>query len=205
MTGCFLPWEMTLARSGFAFNMPFRVGCWKRSSRPFSAISPIPLLTLTFKHQMERLFMKAIIQRVTKGTVTVKDEIVGRVGKGFVVFLGVGHEDNEEDARYLAKKISGMRIFEDNQGKMNLSLDQVAGGVLVISQFTLYGDTRKGNRPSFVGAAPPEQANRLYEYFIALIKEAGIPTESGIFQAEMQVEIYNDGPVTLVIESKKGD
>jgi D-tyrosyl-tRNA(Tyr) deacylase len=149
--------------------------------------------------------MKAIIQRVTKGTVTVKDEIVGRVGKGFVVFLGVGHEDNEEDARYLAKKISGMRIFEDNQGKMNLSLDQVAGGVLVISQFTLYGDTRKGNRPSFVGAAPPEQANRLYEYFIALIKEAGIPTESGIFQAEMQVEIYNDGPVTLVIESKKGD
>ena len=149
--------------------------------------------------------MKAIIQRVTKGTVTVKDEIVGRVGKGFVVFLGVGHEDNEEDARYLAKKISGMRIFEDNQGKMNLSLDQVAGGVLVISQFTLYGDTRKGNRPSFVGAAPPEQANRLYEYFIALIKEAGLPTESGIFQAEMQVEIYNDGPVTLVIESKKGD
>ena len=149
--------------------------------------------------------MKAIIQRVTKGTVTVKDEIVGRVGKGFVVFLGVGHEDNEEDARYLAKKISGMRIFEDEQGKMNLSLDQVAGGVLVISQFTLYGDTRKGNRPSFVGAAPPEQANRLYEYFIALIKEAGIPTESGIFQAEMQVEIYNDGPVTLVIESKKGD
>jgi len=149
--------------------------------------------------------MKAIIQRVTKGTVTVKNEIVGRVGKGFVVFLGVGHDDNEEDARYLAKKIVSMRIFEDDQGKMNLSLDQVAGGVLVISQFTLYGDTRKGNRPSFVDAAPPDQANRLYEYCIDLIKEAGIPTENGIFQAEMQVEIHNDGPVTLVIDSKKGD
>lgn len=149
--------------------------------------------------------MKAVIQRVSKGSVTVDHEIVGRVGKGFVVFLGVGHDDTEEDARYLAKKIVGMRIFEDEQGKMNLSLDQVNGGVLIISQFTLYGDTRKGNRPSFVNAAPPEHANRLYEYCIRLIKEYDIPTESGIFQAEMLVEIHNDGPVTLVIDSKKKD
>lgn len=149
--------------------------------------------------------MKAVIQRVTKGIVTVNNEVAGKVGKGFVVFLGVGHHDDEEDARYIAKKIVGMRIFEDEQGKMNLSLNQVNGGVLVISQFTLYGDTRKGNRPSFVDAAPPEQANRLYEYCISLIKDSDIPTESGVFQAEMLVEIHNDGPVTLVIDSKKDD
>ncbi len=149
--------------------------------------------------------MKAVIQRVSKGTVTVNNEIVGKVDKGFVVFLGVGHEDTEEDAAYLAKKIANMRIFEDDQGKMNLSLNQVNGGVLIISQFTLYGDTRKGNRPSFVNAAAPEHANKLYEYCIKLIKEFGIPTESGVFQAEMLVEIHNDGPVTLVIDSNKED
>lgn len=149
--------------------------------------------------------MKAVIQRVSKGTVTVNNEIVGKVDKGFVVFLGVGHEDTEEDAAYLAKKIANMRIFEDDQGKMNLSLNQVNGGVLIISQFTLYGDTRKGNRPSFVNAAAPEHANELYEYCIKLIKEFGIPTESGVFQAEMLVEIHNDGPVTLVIDSNKED
>ncbi|MDX9887833.1 MAG: D-aminoacyl-tRNA deacylase [Anaerovoracaceae bacterium] len=149
--------------------------------------------------------MRAVIQRVSQGSVTVKGKIVGRVGKGFVVFLGVGHEDTEEDASYIAKKIVNMRIFEDHQGKMNLSLEQVDGGVLLVSQFTLYGDTRKGNRPSFVDAAPQDQANRLYGHCLDLIKESGIPTESGIFQAEMAVEIHNDGPVTLVIDSKRGD
>ena len=149
--------------------------------------------------------MRAIIQRVTKGSVTVNNEIVGKVGKGFVVFLGVGQEDDEKDAQYISKKIANMRIFEDEEGKMNLSLKQVDGGVLAISQFTLYGDTRKGNRPSFVEAAPLEQANRLYEYCIDLIREEGIQTESGIFQADMLVEIHNDGPVTIFIDSKKGD
>lgn len=149
--------------------------------------------------------MRAIIQRVTKGSVTVNNEIVGKVGKGFVVFLGVGQEDDEEDAQYISKKIANMRIFEDEEGKMNLSLKQVDGGVLAISQFTLYGDTRKGNRPSFVEAAPLEQANRLYEYCIDLIREEGIQTESGVFQADMLVEIHNDGPVTIFIDSKKGD
>jgi D-tyrosyl-tRNA(Tyr) deacylase len=149
--------------------------------------------------------MRAIIQRVTKGSVTVDNKVVGRVGKGFVVFLGICHDDTEEDAKYISKKITNMRIFEDEQGKMNLSLSQVNGGVLAISQFTLYGDTKKGNRPSFVGAAPPEHANRLYQHCIELIRESGIPTESGIFQAEMLVEIHNDGPVTIFIDSKKGD
>ena len=149
--------------------------------------------------------MRAIIQRVTKGSVTVNNEIVGKVGKGFVVFLGVGQEDDEKDAQYISKKIANMRIFEDEEGKMNLSLKQVDGGVLAISQFTLYGDTRKGNRPSFVEAAPLDQANRLYEYCIDLIREEGIQTESGIFQADMLVEIHNDGPVTIFIDSKKGD
>jgi D-tyrosyl-tRNA(Tyr) deacylase len=149
--------------------------------------------------------MRAIIQRVSKGSVSVDHKIVGQVGKGFVVFLGVGHQDDEEDAKYMARKIVNMRIFEDENGKMNLSLDQVSGGVLAISQFTLFGDTKKGNRPSFVGAAPPDHANRLYEYCIDLIREAGIPTESGIFQADMQVEIHNDGPVTLFIDSEKND
>lgn len=149
--------------------------------------------------------MKAVIQRVSKGTVTVDNEIVGSVGKGFVVLLGVGHDDTVADADYLAKKVVAMRIFEDEQGKMNLSLSQVDGGVLVISQFTLYGDTRKGNRPSFVSAAPLELANNLYEHFISQIKESDIPTQSGVFQAEMLVEIHNDGPVTLVIDSKKQD
>jgi D-tyrosyl-tRNA(Tyr) deacylase len=149
--------------------------------------------------------MKAVIQRVSQGSVTVNGKIVGRVGKGFVVFLGVGHEDTEKDAIYIAKKIINMRIFEDHQGKMNLSLAQVDGGVLVVSQFTLYGDTRKGNRPSFVDAGHPDHAKRLYEYCLDLIKESGLPTESGVFQAEMLVEIHNDGPVTLVIDSNKGD
>jgi D-tyrosyl-tRNA(Tyr) deacylase len=149
--------------------------------------------------------MKAVIQRVSRGSVSVNGEVVGKVGKGFVVFLGVGHEDTEEDSNYIAKKIVNMRIFEDHQGKMNLSLAQVDGGVLVISQFTLYGDTRKGNRPSFVDAGHPDHAKRLYEYCIGRIKECDIPTESGVFQAEMLVEIHNEGPVTLVIDSKKGD
>lgn len=149
--------------------------------------------------------MRAIIQRVSKGSVSVDGKIVGQVGKGFVVFLGVGHEDTEVDAEYICKKIVNMRIFEDDQGKMNLSLDQVNGGVLAVSQFTLYGDTKKGNRPSFVNAASPDKANRLYEHCIKLIRDTGIPTESGVFQAEMQVEIHNDGPVTLFIDTHKRD
>ncbi len=146
--------------------------------------------------------MKAVVQRVKNSSVSVNGETVGQINKGLMVLLGVARDDNEEDARYLSEKISGLRIFEDDDGKMNLSLIDTGGEILVVSQFTLIGDCRKGRRPSYAGAARPEPANRLYEYFVSLLKQKGIKTETGRFQAMMEVSLVNDGPVTLIVESK---
>ena len=147
--------------------------------------------------------MRAVVQRVTSADVTVDDTITGEIEKGLVVLLGVEDTDNEKDADYMADKITGLRIFEDSEGKMNLSVSDVSGKVLAVSQFTLLGDVRNGKRPSFSKAAPQKEANELYRYFINKVKEKGITTEEGIFQAEMLVRIYNDGPVTLLLDSKK--
>lgn len=148
--------------------------------------------------------MRAVVQRVSRASVTVEGEIVGAIGKGFVVLLGVTHDDSEADAAYLAEKILGLRIFEDDAGKMNLALGDVQGECLVVSQFTLYGDCRKGRRPSFVAAAGPEQAERLYESFVGCLREKGIGVATGRFRAHMDVELVNDGPVTLLLDSRKG-
>jgi D-tyrosyl-tRNA(Tyr) deacylase len=147
--------------------------------------------------------MRAIVQRVSRAQVAVDGEIVGEVGCGLLVFLGVTHADAEEDADYLADKIAGLRVFEDEDGKMNLDVAAVSGGILVVSQFTLYGDVRRGKRPSFDAAAPPEPARRLYEYFVACIRAAGLPCETGRFQEMMEVELVNDGPVTILLDSSK--
>ena len=144
--------------------------------------------------------MRALLQRVREARVSVEDETVGAIDRGFLVLLGVTHEDGEEQARWLANKIAGLRIFEDEAGKMNLSLLDVGGSVLVVSQFTLYGDARKGRRPSFTAAAPPEQAEPLVVYFAQQLREHGLIVESGAFGAMMQVELVNDGPVTLLLE-----
>lgn len=148
--------------------------------------------------------MRAIVQRVTKGSVTVGKEIVGSVDHGLVVFLGVGRDDTEEDVRYLAEKIVYMRIFEDCDGKLNLSVKDVNGSILAVSQFTLYGDCRKGRRPSFAESAPAEEAERLYNRFVEIIRSSGIRVDTGRFQTMMLVEIHNDGPVTIMLDSKKG-
>lgn len=145
--------------------------------------------------------MKAVIQRVKKAMVEVDGEITGKIGPGILVFLGVGDEDSIKEVDWMADKISGLRIFEDEAGKMNLSLMDVKGSALVVSQFTLYGDCRKGKRPSFASAAKPEIANALYEDFIKNFRLKGINTETGRFQAMMDVSLVNDGPVTLIIES----
>ncbi|WP_027360204.1 D-aminoacyl-tRNA deacylase [Desulforegula conservatrix] len=145
--------------------------------------------------------MKAVIQRVKKAMVEVDGEITGKIGPGILVFLGVGDEDSIKEVDWMADKISGLRIFEDETGKMNLSLMDVEGSALVVSQFTLYGDCRKGKRPSFASAAKPEIANALYEDFIKNFRLKGINTETGRFQAMMDVSLVNDGPVTLIIES----
>lgn len=147
--------------------------------------------------------MRAVVQRVTQGSVTVEGQVTGAIGKGFVVLLGVGEEDTEKDADYIADKVVNLRVFEDAEGKMNLSLLDVGGSVLAVSQFTLYGDCRKGRRPGFTQAAGPEKAKALYDYFTDKIRLAGIQTEEGIFQAEMLVKIDNDGPVTMLLDSKK--
>ena len=126
---------------------------------------------------------------------------VSAIGKGLLILCGVGQGDTDEDARWLAGKTARLRIFEDDQGKMNLPLEAVGGSTLVVSQFTLYGDCRKGNRPSFVAAADPEEGNRLYELYIAALREAGVPVQTGIFRAMMHVELVNDGPVTLILDS----
>jgi D-tyrosyl-tRNA(Tyr) deacylase len=147
--------------------------------------------------------MRAVVQRVSRASVTVSDEVVGEIGPGLLVLLGVGHEDNRASADYLADKIAGLRIFEDDNGKMNKAVAEAGGKVLVVSQFTLYGDVRHGKRPSFDDAAPPDMARDLYEYFVARIRAARIPCETGKFQETMQVELINDGPVTILLDSSK--
>jgi D-tyrosyl-tRNA(Tyr) deacylase len=148
--------------------------------------------------------MRAVVQRVSRASVTVDGQIVGRIDRGLLVLLGVAHPDNEAAADYLAEKIAGLRIFEDDAGKMNLSVAEVGGSILAISQFTLYGDVRRGKRPSFDDAARPEQARKLYEYFVERIRALGLRCETGRFQEMMQVELVNDGPVTILLDSDKG-
>lgn len=145
--------------------------------------------------------MRAVIQRVSEASVTVEGQVVGQIQKGFLVLLGVATEDTQEDVVWTAGKIAGLRVFEDADGKMNLALADVGGSVLLVSQFTLYGDCRKGRRPSFVEAARPEQANALYESVAAELRGSGLQVETGIFQADMKVRLLNDGPVTLILES----
>jgi D-aminoacyl-tRNA deacylase len=147
--------------------------------------------------------MRAVVQRVSRAQVAVDGEIVGEVGPGLLVLLGVTHADTEPDADYLAGKIVGLRVFEDENGKMNLDVASIGGGILVVSQFTLYGDVRRGKRPSFDAAAPPELARQLYEYFVARIRAAGLPCQTGRFQEMMEVESVNDGPITILLDSTK--
>jgi D-tyrosyl-tRNA(Tyr) deacylase len=148
--------------------------------------------------------MRAVMQRVTRARVRVNGEVVGEIGLGLVVLLGVGVGDTRAEADYLAEKTTGLRIFEDAGGKMNLSVAEVGGALLVVSQFTLYGDARRGKRPSFDAAAPPEQARELYEYFVERVRAAGLRCETGRFQETMQVELVNEGPVTILLDSAKG-
>jgi len=147
--------------------------------------------------------VKALLQRVTRASVTVDDEEVGKIGQGLVVLLGVAHGDTEKDAQYLAQKIANLRIFADSEGKFNLSALDVHGELLVVSQFTLLADTKKGRRPSFIDAAPPEQADKLFAYFAEQAKATGLKVATGRFQAYMQVEIHNDGPVTIMLDSSE--
>ncbi len=146
--------------------------------------------------------MRAVVQRVSEARVRVDDEIVGEIEHGLLILLGVTHDDSEQQGKWLAEKIVGLRIFNDDADKMNLSLQDANGSALVVSQFTLYGDCRKGKRPSFVDAARPELAIPLYESFVNAIKSFGVPTATGRFGAMMKVELVNDGPVTLIIDSK---
>lgn len=148
--------------------------------------------------------MRAIVQRVSRARVSVGGEITGEIGLGLLVLLGVGAGDTRAEADYLAEKTIGLRIFEDAGGKMNLSVVEVGGGLLVVSQFTLYGDARKGRRPSFDAAAAPERARELYEYFVEKVRAAGLRCETGRFQETMQVELVNEGPVTILLDSGKG-
>ncbi len=145
--------------------------------------------------------MRALIQRVSRAEVRVAGRVVGRIGHGLVVLLGVRRGDGEREADYLARKAAELRVFEDEAGKLNLSLAEVAGAMLVVSQFTLYADCRKGRRPSFVEAAPPEEARRLYERFCEAVRGLGVTVETGAFQEMMEVELVNEGPVTVLVES----
>ena len=148
--------------------------------------------------------MRAVVQRVNRAKVTVREQITGEIGRGLLVLLGVAVSDGEADAEYLAEKILGLRIFEDDAGKMNRSVVDVGGALLAVSQFTLYGDVRKGRRPSFDDAARPEKARGLYEYFVARVRSAGVRCETGRFQEMMDVELVNEGPVTILVDSKRG-
>ncbi|MGN0689183.1 MAG: D-aminoacyl-tRNA deacylase [Oscillospiraceae bacterium] len=147
--------------------------------------------------------MKFVIQRVTSASVDVDGVTVGKIGKGFLVLIGIGKEDNEEIADKMVKKLIGMRIFEDENGKTNLSLNDVNGELLLISQFTLYADCKKGNRPSFINAGLPDEANRLYEYIISKCKEEIKVVEKGVFGADMKVSLLNDGPFTIILDNKE--
>ena len=146
--------------------------------------------------------MRAVLTRVNSASVAIDGDVVGKIGKGFLILLGVGPNDTEKECRYLAEKALGLRIFEDENGKMNLGLDAVDGQVLVVSQFTLYGNCRKGRRPSFAEAAGPELGNELYEKFLSICEELGYPPQHGRFGADMQVESVNDGPVTLILDTE---
>src|SRR5436190_15182985 len=148
-------------------------------------------------------FMRAVVQRVSRAKVTVGDELAGEIGRGLLVLLGVAVEDGPNDADYLAEKTVGLRIFEDDDGKMNRSLAEIGGGMLVVSQFTLLGDCRKGRRPSFIAAARPESANALYHHFVAAVRRLGIEAATGRFQQHMDVELVNDGPVTILLDSRR--
>ncbi len=147
--------------------------------------------------------MRAVLTRVSHASVVIDGKTVGKIGKGFLILLGVGPEDTEKECRYLAEKCLGLRIFEDENGKMNLGLDAVGGEVLVVSQFTLYGNCRKGRRPSFAEAADPELGNRLYEKFLSICQELGYTPQHGQFGAHMEVTSLNDGPVTLILDTKE--
>jgi len=149
------------------------------------------------------LTMRALVQRVSRASVTVNGEVVGKIGRGLVVLVGVANEDTEKDAQYLVQKVVNLRIFPDSDGKFNLSALDVRGELLLISQFTLMGDARKGRRPSFDAAMPPAQAEKLFEYFVQEASASGLRVETGRFQAHMQVEIINDGPVTLMLDSRE--
>lgn len=148
--------------------------------------------------------MRAVVQRVSKASVAVDGDEIGSIDEGLLVLLGVGQEDAQTDADYLAQKVAGLRIFEDDEGKMNRSVLDIGGGVMVISQFTLYGDVRRGKRPSFVAAAPPDRAEELYEYFAGRVEDLGVKrVATGQFQAMMDVSLTNAGPVTILLDSKK--
>lgn len=147
--------------------------------------------------------MRCVIQRVTQASVTVDGEVIGSIGKGFMVLIGAGVEDTEKDVRYMVEKVPNLRIFEDEAGKMNLSLMDVGGEILAVSQFTLYGDARGSRRPSFIAAARPEKANELYEALVDGWRQRGVHVETGRFRAEMQVSLINNGPVTMLMDSTK--
>jgi D-aminoacyl-tRNA deacylase len=147
--------------------------------------------------------MRLVIQRVTRASVTVDDQVVGRCGAGFCILAGVKNGDTPAEAEWLANKVANLRVFEDDAGKMNLSLLEVHGEALVVSQFTLYANAQRGRRPDFVGAARPEQAEPLIEHFVEQLRAAGVPTQTGVFRALMQVEIHNDGPVPILLEKEK--
>ncbi|MDD7034790.1 MAG: D-aminoacyl-tRNA deacylase [Firmicutes bacterium] len=147
--------------------------------------------------------MRAVVQRVTRSQVTVDDKVTGRIGPGLMVLIGVEKEDGDKDAEYIAKKIAGLRVFDDDEGVMNLNITDAGGEVLAVSQFTLLGDVRKGNRPSYFAAAAPKEADKLYRKVIDLLEARGINVEEGVFRAEMSVDITNDGPVTILLDSHK--
>ncbi|WP_432358446.1 D-aminoacyl-tRNA deacylase [Sporosarcina sp. UB5] len=146
--------------------------------------------------------MKVVLQRSGEASVTVDGEVTGSIRKGYVLLVGITHDDTKEDADYIAKKIAGLRLWEDEEGKMNRSIDEVDGEILSVSQFTLYGDVRKGRRPSFIDAARPEKAEPIWNYFNDALREQGLTVETGVFGAMMDVSLVNDGPVTIIIESK---
>jgi len=147
--------------------------------------------------------MRAVVQRVTEARVEVAGKVVGEIGAGLLVLLGVARDDARDDADYLAEKINNLRVFDDDQGKMNRSLLETGGAMLAVSQFTLYGDVRRGRRPSYSDAAEPEKANELYQYFVERVRSFGVKVETGVFQAMMKVSLVNDGPVTILLDSRK--
>jgi D-tyrosyl-tRNA(Tyr) deacylase len=148
--------------------------------------------------------MRAVVQRVSRASVTVDGTITGSIKRGLLVFLGIGKKDTEKDVAFISEKIVNLRIFEDSINKMNLSIKDIGGSVLLISQFTLYGECRKGRRPDFTAAGPPEMVQQIYEETIAAVKEKGVPVETGVFAAHMDIDSVNDGPVTLILDSQRG-